>query len=100
MQNSSYPLSLIAASLLLYLSHPLQLAAITPTIAQAQTPSNQNRKAEADRLYQLGIQQYRQGKFREALETFEKVLLICREIGDTAGVATTLNNLGKVYDSQ
>ena len=100
MQKTFYPLSLIAASLLLYLSHPLQLAAITPKIAQAQTPSNQNRKAEADRLNQQGIQQYRQGKFREALETFEKVLLICREIGDKAGVATTLNNLGEVYRSQ
>ncbi|BAZ53606.1 TPR repeat-containing protein [Nostoc sp. NIES-4103] len=100
MQNSSYPLSLIAASLLLYLSHPLQLAAITPTIAQAQTPSNQNRKAEADRLYQLGIQQLHQRKLREALETFEKVLLIRREIGDKAGEGTTLNNLGAVYTNQ
>ncbi|MBH8566197.1 tetratricopeptide repeat protein [Nostoc sp. CENA67] len=99
MQKTFYPLSLIAASLLLYLSHPLQLAAITPTIAQAQTPSNQNRKAQADRLNQLGIQQYRQGKLREALETFEKVLLIRREIGDKAGEGTTLNNLGVVYRS-
>ncbi|QSJ15746.1 CHAT domain-containing protein [Nostoc sp. UHCC 0702] len=97
MQNTFYPLSLIAASLLLFLSHPLQVAGITPVIAQVQTPNNQNRKAEAYRLYQLGTQQYTQGKLREALETFEKVLLICREIGDKVGEGTTLNNVGLIH---
>lgn len=59
----------------------------------AQTATTQNRKAEADRLNQEGIQQYRQGKFRAALETFQKVLAIRKEIGDKAGEGTTLDNI-------
>src|SRR5215475_11778391 len=33
-----------------------------------------------------------------ALDDFQQALPICREVGDRAGEATTLNNIGMVYD--
>ena len=68
---------------------------ISNTSAQAQT--TQDRSEEALRLYQLGVQQYNQGQFREALKTFEQVLRIVRAIGDRQGEGTNLNNIGLVY---
>ncbi|HBL13606.1 MAG TPA: hypothetical protein DD379_19860, partial [Cyanobacteria bacterium UBA11162] len=82
---------------------PLQLrkqentSLISNTSAQAQT--TQERSEEAWQLYQLGVQQYNQGQFGEALKTFEQVLGIVREIGDRQGEGKTLNNIGYVYDN-
>jgi CHAT domain-containing protein/uncharacterized protein HemY len=56
-------------------------------------------KAEALKLNQLGIQQYRKGQIRAALETFQQVLAIYKQIKDRAGEGTTLNNIGLVYKS-
>ncbi|HIK50681.1 MAG TPA: tetratricopeptide repeat protein, partial [Oscillatoriales cyanobacterium M59_W2019_021] len=53
--------------------------------------------AEAQRLYDRGIQHYQQGQFREAIEAFERVLTIFQEIGDRESEGTILNNLGRVY---
>jgi len=66
-------------------------------VAQVQT--NQDRADEALQLYRTGSEQFNKGQFREALATFEQVLVIFREIGDRAGEGSTLNNLGKVYQS-
>ena len=38
-----------------------------------------------------------QGRYAEALETYEQALAIQREVGDRAGEGTTLNNIGFVY---
>ena len=38
-----------------------------------------------------------QGRYPEALTTYEKTLAIRRELGDRAGEGITLNNLGLVY---
>jgi tetratricopeptide (TPR) repeat protein len=43
------------------------------------------------------MQQFSQGQFREALETFQSVLVIVREIGERQVEGWTLNNLGSVY---
>lgn len=56
------------------------LSLIKDASAQAQT--TQERSEEAVQLYQLGVQQYEKGQFREALKTFEQVLGITRAIGD------------------
>ncbi|MFB2877873.1 tetratricopeptide repeat protein, partial [Floridanema aerugineum] len=42
---------------------------------------NNPRKAEADRLFQQGIQQFQTSKFREALQSWQQALAIYREIG-------------------
>jgi CHAT domain-containing protein/Flp pilus assembly protein TadD len=94
--------SLSLATLMLSLSLPVGVAesqtreTVQPT-AQAQTTQELNN--EALRLNQLGIQQYQQGQFREALKTFEQVLAIAKQINDTVSEGRTLNNIGEVYRS-
>ncbi|MCL1466340.1 CHAT domain-containing protein [Argonema galeatum] len=56
-------------------------------------------KAEADRLLNLGIEQYNKSQFRAALQSWQQALTIYREIGDRQGEANSLGNLGNAYDS-
>ncbi len=94
-------LSVVSATLLIGLSCPLQVVGNTwgsgAALAQAQTIEQRNN--EAVRLYQVGVQQLNQGQFREALETFEQVLVIVREIGNRQVEGVTLNNIGLVYNN-
>jgi tetratricopeptide (TPR) repeat protein len=57
------------------------------------------RKAEADRLFQQGIQQYQVSRFEAAFESWEKALRLYREIKDRKGEGNALGNLGLAYDS-
>lgn len=100
MHQSFKSLGLITVTVLLSLVSPLLLPETTSgsSIAQAQTPTAQQRKTEADRLFQEGIQQYRRGQYRQALATYQRVLEIRRQLGDKLGEAATLNNLGEVYN--
>jgi len=69
------------------------LAPTTPRhLAQAS-----DRQAEADRLFQQGIEQYQVSQFREALRSWEQALVIYREIGDRRGEGNALGNLGIAY---
>ncbi|MBD1893156.1 tetratricopeptide repeat protein [Coleofasciculus sp. FACHB-129] len=92
-------LSVIAATLLISLSCPLQVVRNTwgSNAALAQVQTRDQRTDEAVRLYQVGVQQLNQGQFQEALETFQTVLGIVREIGERSGEGATLNSLGLVY---
>jgi CHAT domain-containing protein/uncharacterized protein HemY len=94
-------LSVFAASLMFAVASTLPLGETTPTIlsAMAQTTTNQQRKAEADRLLQQAVQQYRQSQFREALRNLEQALVIYREIGDRKGEGGTLMGIGNVYNN-
>jgi CHAT domain-containing protein/Flp pilus assembly protein TadD len=88
----------MTTTLLLSLVMPGLLIGSTPIgIGLAQTPTNQSRQAEADRLDKEAKEQYNHSQFKEALETFQKVLVIRREIGDRSREGTTLNNIGVVY---
>ncbi len=89
--------SLASATLLLLLLTPLLPLSLKfePLIAQAQT--TQDRKAEMVRLNEEGLQLLDRSQFREALEKFQKALVIIREIGDRQGEGDTLNNIGRVY---
>jgi len=90
-------LSLATATLLLSLFTPLLPLTLKfePLAAQAQT--TQDRNAEAMRLYEEGLQLLDRSQFREALEKFQKALVIVREIGDRQGEGDTLNNIGRVH---
>ncbi|HBE34372.1 MAG TPA: Fis family transcriptional regulator, partial [Cyanobacteria bacterium UBA11368] len=57
------------------------------------------RKAQADRLLEQGIQQFQTSQFRAALQSWEQALTIYREIKDRKGEGTALGNLGIAYDS-
>jgi len=61
----------------------------------AQIPNE--RKAEADRLLQEGIQQYKTSQFQESLQSFQEALKIYREIGDRSSEADVLIAVGIVY---
>jgi len=91
---------LMTTTILLSLVMPgLLIGSNSIGIALAQTPTTQNRQAEANRLHKEAMEQYRQGQFKEALDTFQKVLAIKKEIGNRSGEGATLNNIGLVYDS-
>jgi CHAT domain-containing protein/tetratricopeptide (TPR) repeat protein len=52
--------------------------------------------AEANRLFQQGAEQFGTGYFRDALQTYQQVLEIRRNLNDKAGVAETLTRMGEV----
>lgn len=95
-------LSLVTTTLLLSLTSPVYgQAAESPTarIKDAfQLQTAQNRKTQADQLFQQGNEQYDRSQLQKALEIYQQVLAIRREIGDRAGVGKTLNNIGRIYN--
>jgi tetratricopeptide (TPR) repeat protein len=64
---------------------------------QAQT--TQDRRSEADRLINLGNQQFNKSLYRESLQSYQLALDIYRAIKDRKGEGNSLNNLGNTYDS-
>jgi CHAT domain-containing protein/Tfp pilus assembly protein PilF len=94
-------LSVITATLLISLSCPLQVLGNTwgSDAALAQTQTRQYSSYEAEQLFLLGIRQYRQGSFREALDTFQTVLGIFREIRKPQDERLTLSFIGEVYQN-
>ncbi|MBD2093475.1 CHAT domain-containing protein [Microcoleus sp. FACHB-1515] len=87
----------IATVALLSLAVPFLPTIVSSPPALAQTVSD--RKAEADRLFQQGIQQHRVSQFREALQSWEQALSIYREIGNRQGEGNALLSLGIAYFS-
>ncbi|MDZ8185774.1 MAG: CHAT domain-containing protein [Nostoc sp. ChiSLP02] len=77
------------------LTLPVLVVTESREVAIAQTRNE--RKKEALRLNQVGVDRLRKGRFQEALETLEQALLICKEIGERQGEGATLNNIGEVY---
>ncbi|MEQ8542035.1 MAG: tetratricopeptide repeat protein [Coleofasciculus sp. D1-CHI-01] len=85
------------ATLLLWeigVSLPLTLS-LSPVVAQAQTIPDET---QADRLFQTGTEQFRQGQLKQALQTYQQALTIHREQGNSLQEAKTLNQLGEVYN--
>uniref|UniRef100_A0A1J1JF88 Tetratricopeptide TPR_2 repeat protein n=1 Tax=Planktothrix agardhii TaxID=1160 RepID=A0A1J1JF88_PLAAG len=56
------------------------------------------RKAEADRLLEQGIQQNTTSQYQAAIQSLETALNIFREIGDRNGEGFALGNLGIAYN--
>ncbi|QIR40031.1 tetratricopeptide repeat protein [Tolypothrix sp. PCC 7910] len=61
----------------------------------AQTPAD--RKAEADRLFEQGNEQYQTSQFEAALKSWQQALIIYRQIKDRKGEGQSLGNLGIAY---
>ncbi|HEY9809521.1 MAG TPA: tetratricopeptide repeat protein [Halomicronema sp.] len=70
---------------------------ITPSPAQAQTTQDKNN--EAVRLYEEANKQYEQGQYQQALETFQKALIIVKEINERYGETLIYNKLGIIYQN-
>ncbi|NEQ68611.1 MAG: tetratricopeptide repeat protein [Symploca sp. SIO2D2] len=111
--------NLFGTTLVLSLSWPVVLAdnplLIAPTLAQTLQKSgllrrNANiwlssseetrflRKAEAVELVKQGNQYYRHSQYQQALQTYQQVLAIYLEIGDSTGEAVALHLIGAVYN--
>ena len=89
-----YALMFVAMTGILGMVSPPDLALM---MAQAQT--TQDRKAEADRLFYQGIQQFQISQFEAAFQSWQQALTIYREIKDRLGEGNALGNLGNAYDS-
>ena len=59
-----------------------------------------DRAAEATALTNLGIIDWRQGRYRQAAGHHRLALKVSQEIGDRSGEASALNNLGVIYERQ
>ncbi|MBF2083070.1 CHAT domain-containing protein [Thermoleptolyngbya sp. C42_A2020_037] len=94
----------LGAAIALGVVAPGIVPALRPAVAQSRpvspaalAQSAADRKAEADRLLQQGIQQAQSGQFRAALQSWEQALAIYREIDDRGGEGRALGNLGIAY---
>ncbi|MGB3637395.1 MAG: tetratricopeptide repeat protein [Rivularia sp. (in: cyanobacteria)] len=89
-------IALMSVSLIFSLSLPVY-GNSTRLLTQNPSSLAQNPTAETDKLFEQGVKLYRRGQYFKALEVYQRVLKIRRQQGDKAGIAQTLNNLGKVY---
>ncbi|MEP6517025.1 CHAT domain-containing tetratricopeptide repeat protein [Microcoleus vaginatus] len=65
--------------------------------SQALAQTQAERKAEADRLFKQGIQQYQISQFQAALQSWQQALIIYREIKDRQSEGNVLGSLGIAY---
>src|SRR5919202_1675719 len=72
-------------------------APLTAAQVLAQTPDS--RKAEADRLFQQGLEQYQTSQFEAALQSWQQALTIYRQIKDRQREGWVLGGLGLAYNS-
>ncbi len=69
------------------------------TASQVLAQSVSEQQAEADRLFEQGIEQYQVSQFEAALQSWEQALIIYRQIKDRKGEGKALGNLGLAYDA-
>ena len=72
-------------------------AIVFPDVVMAQTV--EEKKKEADRPLQQGIQQYQVSQFEAALQSWQQSLKLYRKLKDRLGEGAALGNLGVAYDS-
>jgi len=85
----------------------IKLVAATPDvrsqkIAQQPSATQDATRAAAQQALEQGVKLYRQGtaeSLRQAIAKFEEALVLWRQVGDKKQEATTLNNIGLVYDN-
>lgn len=63
------------------------------------TSANSSQRQAADQIFQQGLQLYNQGRFQEALDFFQQVLLTYHELGDRQQKANTRYNLGMCHEN-
>jgi CHAT domain-containing protein len=68
---------------------------IDGTSVLAQT--NNSREAEADRLFEQGVEQDKNRQFDAAIQSWEQARIIYREIGNPRKEANALGNIGVMY---
>ncbi|NJO46736.1 MAG: tetratricopeptide repeat protein [Oscillatoriales cyanobacterium RM2_1_1] len=61
--------------------------------------ANPEKKAEAERLFQQGLQQFQANQYTPAFQTWQQALLLYRELPDPQGEVHCLSRLGNLYQS-
>jgi CHAT domain-containing protein len=67
------------------------------TASQVLAQTVNQRKTEADRLHEKGIQEFQTSNYRAALKSWQQALNIYREIKDRKGEGKALGNLGVAF---
>lgn len=80
----------------IYAIAPLQRMLWIPGAIAQTVPEGQQ---EADRLFELGMEQYERHQFGNALEPWGRALEIYQAIGDQNGESRILMGLGNIYNS-
>lgn len=85
-------------SFLAIVSMPLTMRSVAvvsalPTAAQTQDTG----KAQAEQLFQQGVEQYQKRQLEAALESWQQALTLYRQLQDRQGEALVLGNLGATY---
>ncbi|BAY24046.1 TPR repeat-containing protein [Calothrix sp. NIES-2100] len=80
-------------------STPITFSPESPGELQVLAQTPQARKAEADRLFNQGSQQFDTSQFEAALRSWQQALIIYREIKNRQGEGAALGNLGLAYDA-
>ncbi|MBW4521548.1 MAG: tetratricopeptide repeat protein [Scytolyngbya sp. HA4215-MV1] len=87
-------IGLAAMLLVLGVSVPVALVSVgLPGFAQ----TSQSQRVEVDQLAQQGDRQYREGKFPEALATYQRVVTLRQQIKDRPGEGEAFYNVGRTY---
>lgn len=85
-------------SFLAIVSMPLTMRSVAVVSAlPTATQTQDTRKAQADQLFQQGIEQYHNGKLDAAIESWQQALLIYQQLQNRQGEGATLGNLGAIY---
>ena len=59
-----------------------------------------DKKGMATTIHQMGIIQYQQGNFKEAMEFYSDSMKIKEELGDKQGIATLLSQMGRLFEKK
>ena len=63
----------------------------------SQISSTEELLEQAEKLYQIGRQQYLDGQFYTALDTYQKLLVTVQEIGESVDVSMVLHTIGLIH---
>ena len=89
--------SLVPLGLLLSLAAPPLLVTIAIPPAIAQSAGSSDAKAEADRLFNQGIEQFNTSQFEAALQSWQQALKLYQSLHDRQSEGAALGNLGIAY---
>lgn len=97
----------VSHTLLKFFALFLVLGVVTPVfdrnsslLSGVMAQTVEDRKQEADRLIQVGLEQYGRSQFAETLQSWERALTIYQEIGSQVEVMNTLIAIGNIYLNQ
>lgn len=85
-------------SFLAIVSMPLTMRSVAVVSAlPTATQTQDTRKAQANQLFQQGIEQYQKGQLGAAIKSWQQALLIYQQLQNRQGEEATLGNLGAIY---